>query len=49
MLLNKDKVFKFWNSKTLFSLKIPSYENLAMTSQFDVCQFYDVIIGNSVF
>ena len=34
----------------LFSnLKFPSYEKLAMTSQFDLTWFYDVIIRSSVF
>ena len=30
-------------------LKFPSYEKLAMMSQFDVTRLYDVIIHNSVF
>ena len=32
-----------------FNLKFPSYKNLAMTSQFALIWFYDVIIRNSVF
>ena len=32
-----------------FNLKFPNYEKLAMTSQFDLTRFYDVIICNSVF
>ena len=32
-----------------FNLKFPSYEKLAMTSQFDLTRFYDFIIRNSVF
>ena len=32
-----------------FILKFPSYEKLAMTSQFDLSRFYDVIICNSDF
>ena len=32
-----------------FILKFPSYEKLAMASQFDLTRFYDVIIRNSVF
>ena len=32
-----------------FNLKFSSYEKLAMTSQFDLTRFYDVIIRNSVF
>ena len=32
-----------------FILKFRSYEKLAMTSQFDLTRFYDVIIRNSVF
>ena len=32
-----------------FNLEFPSYEKLAMTSQFDKIRFYDVIIRNSVF
>ena len=31
-----------------FVLKFPSYEKLALTSQFDLTRFYDVIIRNSV-
>ena len=30
-----------------FNLKFPSYEKLAMRSQFDLTRFYDVIIRNS--
>ena len=30
-------------------VKFPSYEKLALTSQFNLTQFYDVIIRNSVF
>ena len=30
-------------------VKFPSYEKLALTSQFDLTRFYDVIIRNSVF
>ena len=32
-----------------FIVKFPSYEKLALTSQFDLIRFYDVIIRNSVF
>ena len=32
-----------------FIVKFPSYKKLALTSQFDLTQFYDVIIRNSVF
>ena len=32
-----------------FILKFPSHEKLAMTSQFDLTQFYDVLIRNSGF
>ena len=32
-----------------FIVKFPSYEKLALTSQFDLTWFYDVIIRNSVF
>ena len=32
-----------------FNLKCPRYEKLAMTPQFDLTRFYDVIIGNLVF
>ena len=32
-----------------FILKFPSYEKIAMTSQFDLTRFYDVIIHNLVF
>ena len=32
-----------------FSLKISSYEKLAMKSKFELPRFYDVIIRNSVF
>ena len=39
--------FYFFNH--FFSLKFPSYEKLAMASQFDLAPFYDVIICNSVF
>ena len=37
------------NYEILFSLEIPSYEKLAMTSQFVLTLFYDVIIHDSVF
>ena len=49
MLLNKYKISELRNSGILFSLKIPIEEKLAMTSQFNLTQFYDVIIRNSVF
>ena len=32
-----------------FILKFLSYEKLVMTSQFDLTQFYDVVIRNLVF
>ena len=32
-----------------FILKYPSYEKLAMMSQFELTRFYDVIIHNLVF
>ena len=32
-----------------FIVKLPSYEKSALTSQFDLTRFYDVIIRNSVF
>ena len=32
-----------------FILKFPSYEKLAVTSQFDLTRFYGVVIRNSVF
>ena len=48
-LLRKDKTSQLCDSEILSSVKIPSYENLAMTSQFDLTQFYDVIICDSVF
>ena len=32
-----------------FILKFPSYEKLAMTSQFDLTRFYDAEIRNSAF
>ena len=32
-----------------FIVKFPSYKKLALTSQFDLTWFYDVIIFNSVF
>ena len=32
-----------------FILKLPSYEKLAMTSQFELIRFYDVIIRNLIF
>ena len=31
------------NSKIKYLIKFPSYEKLAMTSQFDLTRFYDVI------
>ena len=37
-LLSKDKTSKLYNLKMLFLLKILSYENLNMTSQFDLTQ-----------
>ena len=43
MLLNKDKVSKSRNSEILFSLKIPSYEKLAMASEFDLTWFIQKI------
>ena len=48
-------LIKFWSYLTrffyfhFFIAKFPSYEKLAMTSQFDLTRFYDVIICNSVF
>ena len=39
VLLNKDKIFELRNSKMLFLLKILSYEEVTMTSQFDLTQF----------
>ena len=48
-LLRKDKTSQLCNSEILSSLKIPSYKKLAMTSQFDLNRFHDVIICNSVF
>ena len=35
VLLKKDKISELRN-RVLFSLKIPNYEELAMTSQFDL-------------
>ena len=32
-----------------FIVKFPSYEKLAMTSQFDLARFYDVMRRNSIF
>ena len=32
-----------------FIPKFPCYENLAMTSQFELTRFYDVITRNSIF
>ena len=49
VLLNKNEIPELHNSEVLFSLKIPSNEKSAMTSQFDLTQIYDVIIRNSVF
>ena len=49
LFLNKDKILKLRNSEILFSLKILSHEKLAMTSQFDLTRFYDVITHKSVF
>ena len=49
VLLSKDKISELRNSEILFSLKISSYEKLAASSQFDLTQFYDVIIHNSIF
>ena len=44
-----DKIFEFGNSGFFyfhfFILKFPSYKKLAMTSQFDLIRFYDVIIN----
>ena len=48
LLLNKDKTSELRNSEVLFSLKIFN-EKLAMTSQFGLTRFYDVIMRNSVF
>ena len=47
MLLNADKISELRSSEILVSLKTPSYEKLAMTSKFDLTQFYQVIICNS--
>ena len=44
-----EEISELRNWEILFSLKIPSYEKLAMTWQFDLTQFYDAIIRNSVF
>ena len=49
LFLNKDKILKLRNSEILFSLKILSHKKLAMTSQFDLTRFYDVITHKSVF
>ena len=52
MLLNKDKISELSISEILL-FKNPELrkinENLAITSQFDLTRFYDVIIRNSVF
>ena len=47
-----DKISELRNLVFLFSffiLKCPSYKELAVTSQFDLTRFYDVIIHNSVY
>ena len=49
VLLNEDKISELRNQETLFSFKVPTYEKLAMTSQFGLTQFYDVIICKLVF
>ena len=53
MLLNKDKISQLLFSEIVFSLKNSELQKingkLAMTSQFDLTRFYDVIIRISVF
>ena len=46
VFLNKDKISELRNSEILFSLNIPRYGKLVMTSQSDLTRFYDVIIRN---
>ena len=48
-----NKIFELRNSVFFyfyfFILKVPSYEKLAITSEFKLTRFYDVISNNSVF
>ena len=53
VLLNKDKIPELHDSEIFFFIKNSELrliiEKLAMTSQFDLNWFYDVIIRYSVF
>ena len=50
MLLNKDKIHFIGNLIIMKNFELRKlYEKLAMTLQFDLTRFYDVIIDNLVF
>ena len=53
VLWYNDKNSELRNSEILFLLKVLNYEKvtkkLAITSQFDLTGFYDIIMRNSVF